>query len=113
VRCPSGRSLEKAVFRDRGHRTPGLFWHPAHIAAEGECHENDLRGFGPGFRVHHRHGPDHDHFAGCVMKAILMFLGRGFALFAGGPAVIYQYPALSRSAVMVKIRKRGRGSLEW
>jgi hypothetical protein len=47
------------------------------------------------------------------MKAILMFLGRGFALFAGGPAAIYQYPALSRSAVIVEIQKRGRGSSEW
>jgi hypothetical protein len=35
------------------------------------------------------------------MRNLLMFLGRGFALFAGGPAVIYQYPALSRSAVVV------------
>lgn len=47
------------------------------------------------------------------MKAILTFLGRGFALFAGGPAVIFQYPALSRSAVMLEIQKRGRGSSEW
>jgi hypothetical protein len=47
------------------------------------------------------------------MKAILMFFGRGFALFAGGPAVIYQYPASSRSTVMVEIQKRGRGSSEW
>ena len=47
------------------------------------------------------------------MKAILMFLGRGFALFAGGPAVFYQYPALSRGAAMVEIQKRGRGSSEW
>jgi hypothetical protein len=29
-----------------------------------------------------------------------VFLGRGFALFAGGPAVVYQYPALHRSAAM-------------
>jgi hypothetical protein len=42
------------------------------------------------------------------MTAILMFLGRGFALFAGGPAVI-EYQALSLSAVTVKIPKRGRG----
>jgi hypothetical protein len=47
------------------------------------------------------------------MKAILMFLGRGFALFAGGPAVIYRYPALSRGAAMVEIQKRGRGSAGW
>jgi hypothetical protein len=83
------------------------------MPAEGECHENNLRGLTPCFRIHDRHGGDHDHFAGCVMKAILMVLGRGFALFAGGPAVIYQYPALSRSAVVVKIEKRGRGSSEW
>jgi hypothetical protein len=31
-----------------------------------------------------------------------MFLARGFALFAGGPAVIYRYPALSRSAVIAQ-----------
>jgi len=42
-----------------------------------------------------------------------MFLGRGFALFVGGPAVIYQYPALSRSAVVVEARKREGGSSEW
>ncbi len=43
------------------------------------------------------------------MKDLLMFLGRGFAPFAGGPAVIYQHPALSRSAVVVQVRKRGGG----
>jgi hypothetical protein len=97
------------VFRDAHHRTPGLFWHPRPIVAKGECHENDLRGFGPCFRIHDRHGPNHSHFPGRVMKALLMFLGRGFAMFAGGPAVIYQYPALNRGVVMVEIQKRGRG----
>ena len=80
--------------------------------AAGERHENDLRGFGPCFRVHDRHGRDHDHCADRVMKELLMLLGRGFALFAGGPAVIYQYPALSRSSVIVQARKRGGGSSE-
>lgn len=47
------------------------------------------------------------------MKDILNFLGRGFALFAGGPALIYPYPPLSRSAVVVDVQKRGRGPLEW
>jgi hypothetical protein len=47
------------------------------------------------------------------MRDLLMFLGRGFALFAGGPAAIYQYPALSRSAVVVEAQKRGRGPSEW
>lgn len=39
------------------------------------------------------------------MKALLIFLSRGFALFAGGPAVIYQYSALRRSPM--EARKRG------
>jgi len=46
------------------------------------------------------------------MRELLMFLGRGFALFAGGPAVVYQYPALRRSAAMFEARKRGGGSTE-
>jgi hypothetical protein len=47
------------------------------------------------------------------MKDILNFLGRGFALFAGGAGLIYPYPALSRSAVVLDIQKRGRGPSEW
>jgi hypothetical protein len=43
------------------------------------------------------------------MKEILRFLGRSFALFDGGPAVVYPYPALSRSAVVVEAKKHGRG----
>jgi hypothetical protein len=46
------------------------------------------------------------------MKATLMFLGRGFALFAGGPAV-YQSPAYGRSIVVVATQKRGRGRSGW
>jgi hypothetical protein len=46
------------------------------------------------------------------MSDLLMFLGRGFALFAGGPAVIYQHPALSRGAAVVEARKRGGGRPE-
>jgi len=46
------------------------------------------------------------------MRDLLMFLGRGFALFAGGPAVIYQYPAFSSSAAIVEARKRRRGRSE-
>jgi hypothetical protein len=46
------------------------------------------------------------------MKELLMLLGRGFVLFAGGPAVIYRYSALSRSSVIVQARKRGGGSSE-
>ena len=41
-----------------------------------------------------------------------MFLGLGFALFAGGPAVIFQHPALSRGAVVVEVRKRAGGPSE-
>jgi hypothetical protein len=47
------------------------------------------------------------------MIDLLMFLGRGFALFAGGPVVIFRYPALSRSVVVVEARKRGGGPSEW
>jgi len=74
--------------------------------------ESDFRGFGPCFRVHNRHGPNHDHCADRVMRELLMFLGRGFALFAGGPAVVYQYPALRCSAAMLEARKRGGGPTE-
>ena len=79
-----------------------------------ECdrHENDLRDYGPCFRLRDRHGRDHHHCADRVMTDLLMFLGRGFALFAGGPAVIYQHPALSRSAAVVEARKRGEGRPE-
>jgi hypothetical protein len=55
---------------------------------------------------------DHGDFAGFVMKATLMFLGRGFALFAGGPAV-YQSPAYGRSIVVVATQKRARGRSGW
>jgi hypothetical protein len=47
-----------------------------------------------------------------VMRDLLMFLGRGFALFAGGPAVFCQYSTLSRSAVVVQAQRRGRGPSE-
>lgn len=56
---------------------------------------------------------DCGYFADRVMRNIVMFLGRGFALFAGAPAVIYQYPTLSRSAVVVPAPRRVRGSSEW
>jgi hypothetical protein len=79
---------------------------------EGERHENDLRDYGPCFRLHDRHGRNHDNCADRVMRDLLIFLGRGFALFAGGRAAIYQYPALSRSAVVVEAQKHGRGPSE-
>lgn len=59
-----------------------------------------------------RHGRDHDHLADRVMKDILLFVGRGFALFAGGPAVLYQHPTMNRSAVVVSAQKRERGPSE-
>jgi hypothetical protein len=77
---------------------------------ERACHENDLRGYGPCLRIRDWHGRHHDHCADRVMRDLLMFLGRGFALFAGGPAVIFQYPALSRGAV--EGRKRAGGPSE-
>lgn len=43
------------------------------------------------------------------MRELLIFSGRGFALFAGGPAVIYQHPALRHSAAVVEVRKRAGG----
>jgi hypothetical protein len=43
------------------------------------------------------------------MRELLIFLDRAFALFAGGPAVIYQYPALRHSAAAVEARKRAGG----
>jgi hypothetical protein len=46
------------------------------------------------------------------MRDLLMFLGRGFVLFARGPAVNFQYPALSRGAVVVEVRKRAGGPSE-
>ncbi len=47
------------------------------------------------------------------MRELLIFLGRGFALFAGGPAVVYQHRTLNRSAVVVAVQKRGREPAEW
>ena len=79
---------------------------------ERACHENDLRGYGPCLRIRNRHGRHNDYRADRVMRDLLMFLGRGFAPFAGGPVVIFQYPALSRSVVVVKARKRGGGPSE-
>ena len=72
----------------------------------GEYHENDLRGDGPCFRVHDRHGRDHDHCADRVMRDLLIFLGRGFALFAGGPAVLDAYPLLRRRTATVRAPDR-------
>ena len=66
----------------------------------------------PNVRVYDRHGPDHDYFPGPVMRDILIFLGRGFALFAGGPAAISQYQNLSRSASLVAAQRRVRGVSE-
>jgi hypothetical protein len=45
------------------------------------------------------------------MRDLLMFLGRGFALFAGAPAVVYPHPVLSRS--VVEAQKRWRGPAQW
>ncbi len=87
--------------------------HARPVAAEGACDENDLRGDGPCFRVHDRHGRDHDYCADRVMRELLIFLGRGFALFAGGPDVVYQNRSFNRSAVVVAVQKRGRGPAEW
>ncbi len=47
------------------------------------------------------------------MRELLIFLGRGFALFAGGPAAVYQHRTVNRSAVVVAMQKRGRGLAEW
>jgi hypothetical protein len=71
--------------------------------------KDDLRGDGPCFRVHDRHGRDHDYFAERVMKDMLNFLGRGCALFAGRPA-IFSHPTLSRSGAIVTAQRRVRGS---
>ena len=40
------------------------------------------------------------------MRDILIFLGRGFALFAGGPAVVYRYQPPRRGAAVVKRKSR-------
>jgi hypothetical protein len=40
------------------------------------------------------------------MRELLMFLGRGFVLFAGGPAVTYQYPPLSRTTAIARAQTR-------
>jgi hypothetical protein len=42
------------------------------------------------------------------MTELLMFLCRGFALFAGGPAVVYPYSPLRRAGALVKARVRAR-----
>jgi hypothetical protein len=42
------------------------------------------------------------------MTELLLFLVRGFALFAGGPAVIYPYSPLRRAGALVKTRARAR-----
>ena len=42
------------------------------------------------------------------MKDVLRFLGQGFALFAGGPAVIYPYPASSWRAAVGSAEARER-----
>jgi hypothetical protein len=68
---------------------------------EGERHENNLRGDGSCLRVHDRHGRDHDHCPDRVMSELLMFLARGFALFAGGAGA-----GLSRSTVERPRRRR-------
>jgi hypothetical protein len=47
------------------------------------------------------------------MKNILKFLGHGFALFAGGPAMIFPNPALGRSAMVMQAQKRERGPSQW
>jgi hypothetical protein len=46
------------------------------------------------------------------MRDLLMFLGRGFALFAVAPALVYPVPRLSRSAAAVK-SERMRGPAGW
>jgi hypothetical protein len=38
------------------------------------------------------------------MRDLLIFLGRGFALFAGGPAVLYADPPLRRTAMVERQR---------
>jgi hypothetical protein len=107
----------------RQHRQPNNRWQRARerISAsnfgwcryrERACHENDLRGYGSCLRIRDRHGRHHDHCADRVMRDLLMFLGRGFALFPGGPAVIFHYPALSRGAVVVEARKCAGGPSE-
>jgi len=47
------------------------------------------------------------------MTDILIFLGRGFAIFAGGPAVVSQYRRLSRSDSLIAAQQRVKGASEW
>ena len=47
------------------------------------------------------------------MRDLLNFLGRDFALFAGGPPTISQYPTLSRSDAVATVQRLLRGSQEW
>jgi hypothetical protein len=82
----------------------------ASAVCEVGCHENDLRGDSSCFRVHDRHGRIHDHCADRVMTDLLMFLGRGFALLAGAPALVYPDPRLSRRAVK---SERMKGPAGW
>ncbi len=41
------------------------------------------------------------------MSELLIFLGRGFALFAGGPAVIYQLSTAARSVTEAQKGAKG------
>jgi hypothetical protein len=41
-----------------------------------------------------------------ILMFLLMFLARGFALFAAGPALVNSYPLPSRGVQVVEARKR-------
>ena len=43
------------------------------------------------------------------MRDLLNFLGRGFALFAGGPPTISQYPTLSGGGAVATVQRLVRG----
>jgi hypothetical protein len=48
-----------------------------------------------------------------ILMFLLMFLARGFALFAGGPALVKSYPLSSNGAQVVEARSRAKGATEW
>jgi hypothetical protein len=79
---------EKSASRDGRHRNIGRFGAHLDLTRAGDDHEKDFSHYGSRFRVHYRHGDHHRPFAGNVMKEVMTFLVRGFALFAGGPVFI-------------------------
>jgi hypothetical protein len=53
----------------------------------GDNRENNFPHYGSYIRLHHRHGNHHRPFADRVMNTMLTLFTRGFALYAGDPAV--------------------------